>query len=511
MKISEVLNGVYDRAVGWRPASGAIKPVHIANGLFRDLLGERYRIDRVVAFAVPWKKKGDPEPDRNRTWDHLVNDLVDPTFAAFKAPYLKDRFEQLREFVRGLLAADQAVFPDADYTSLTLASRQMISGDRNDRDVGRFMAHLLKGKEGNGALAKVVIDCLKESDKPQDPLSLVVWPLLGQDAIFLAQSNKISPYANKDCETFFARIEEAADQLAQHESQQGNRLATLQRAVLFTCLTLLGHAQALGAKGDMNKRVPLLMVPEVPKGHRLALASEESLSRYYDAFEDWLAEALAQRLETGDPVTYGDKPEHDERLILPAKDKESVIAFLRSIKTADKGDGKEPMNDLLEERLSLYERALVKHTAANWNRVIGDTLAQSYFSEYTSGGPRDFIGGIGRKAGIIYPHFQGNSKDKRIRPSVAILDVLVKACTPVEEPIPLPKFLDLLWERFGIVVGGRTGGSDTDHAELLRQNGIDLSPTDLAANTQALVDQLVQIGLARRYPDNIAYVGSRNV
>lgn len=512
MKISEVLNGVYDHVVGWRPASGAIKPVHIANGLFRELLGERYNINKVVAFAVPWKKKGDPEPDPHRTWEYLVHDLADPAFSAFQPAYQKERFERLREFVRGMLAADQAVFPQADITSLTLACRQMISGDRNDREVGRFMATLLRGQDGDGALARVVIECLQDSDEPHDPLSLLVWPLLSKDVIRIPQDkSKVTPYDNKDCANFFKQIGDAADQLAKHEVLQGNRLAILQRSVLFVCLSLLAHAQALAADGDLDRRTPLLLVPDAAKGSRLALASEESLNRYYDAFEEWLAKTLSIRLQAGEPLIYAERPENNVVVDLPKNDKEAVRAFLKQFRTAEKGQGKEPNSEVMSGRMSLYERALVKHDNGDLHSIIGETLAQAYFNEYTSGGPRDFLGGVGRKVGVIYPHFQGNSRDKRIRPSVAVLDLLVRSCTPVEGPIPLPHFLDLVWQRFGIVVGGRTGGGDTDDGELLLRNGIDLSPSELEANTQALVDQLVQIGLARRYPDNITYVGFRNV
>ena len=511
MKISEVLNGVYDRSVGWRPSSGAIKPVHIANGLFRDLLGEQYDIKRPVAFAVPWRKKGDPEPDPKRTYQHLVDDTADPRFQAFRGQHFKDRFEKLREFTRGLLAADGAVFPQADYTSLTLSCRQMISPDRNDRDVGRFMAEILRGRGGTGSLAKVVADCLVEdSDRPRDPISLLVWPLLSQDSNpIVRKSTRCSPHDNSECREFFGKLEEAAHQLAGHETQQGNRLATLQRSVQFCCLALIAHAQALAAGGVLAARSPLLLVPEAPKGSRLALASEESLNSYYDTIEDWLALMLGRRIEKGEPVAYGSKDEDSEDvcLNLPAVRKDSVRRFLAEILT-EKGEPPKP--DVVDERMSLYERALVKHGRADWPTVIGETLVQSYVNEYTSGGPRQFLGGVGRKVGLVYPHFQGNSRDKRIRPSVAILDVLVKCCTPTGEPIPLTLFLDRLWERFGIIVGGRQG-DDGDDLALLRRRDIDVSPTDLEENTQALVDELVQVGLARRYPDNISYVGRYHV
>jgi hypothetical protein len=46
--------------------------------------------------------------------------------------------------------------------------------------------------------------------------------------------------------------------------------------------------------------------------------------------------------------------------------------------------------------------------------------------------------------------------------------------------------------------------------DLLQKNGIDISPTDLHENSLSLVDHLADIGLARRYPDNVAYVGKYN-
>jgi hypothetical protein len=47
--------------------------------------------------------------------------------------------------------------------------------------------------------------------------------------------------------------------------------------------------------------------------------------------------------------------------------------------------------------------------------------------------------------------------------------------------------------------------------ERLVEAGIDVGPTDLKENREALLEHLVDIGLARRYPDNVAYVGRFNV
>lgn len=510
MKIGEVLNGVYDKSVGWRPSSGAIKPVHIANGLFRDLIGQTYNIKRAVAFAIPWKKKNSPEMDPRRSYSYLVHETKDPRFQGFADDQYKERFERLREFIRGLLAADGAVFPQAEITSFSLTCRQMISSDRNDREVGRFMAEILRGQDKNGSLAKLVIEALsKNSETPQDPISFLAWPLLSQEPEHISRkSSRASPYDNRKLKQFFKQLEVAAQQLAEHEKSQGNRLATLQRAVHFSCLSLLSHVQALAVNGKLQNRPPLLLTMAATKGSRLALASEESLNNCYRSFESWLAEQLSLRLEKGQPIICGtDEGEEEECLPnLPAQRKDSVRKFLSEI-ADEKGNPVD--HELLDDRMSLWEQSSAKCGKDNWALVMGETIVQCYLNEYTSGGPRQFLGGVGRKAGIIFPHFQGRSKEKRIRPSVAILDVLVKSCCPSNEPIPFNQFLDHLWLRFGIVVGGRIGDEDCDR-ELLLNHCIDISQAELEENSLSFIDHLVQIGLARRYPDNIAYVGKYN-
>lgn len=504
MEIGRVLDEVYDKNVGWRPATGALKPVHIANGLFRGLLGQTYNIKTPLSFVIPWKRKNSPDMDPKRTYNYLVHEIQDPRFQTFRDEQNKERFEHLRDYARELLNADGGVFPDAKMASFSLTCRQLISSDLMDKEVGRFMAELLRGEDGKGPLAKLVKDCLT-NEQPLDPITFLAWPLLSHEPEHVSKtSSRCSPHGNSALKKYFDLLGKAAAQLADHQRQQGNRLATLQKAVHFSCLSLLGHAQALAANGNLSKRSPLLLTMTAPKNSLLAAASEESLNRYYECFESWLAECLAERLEKGRPIAYGNEDGKSEpcRVELPANRKDSVRKFLGEFLVREEN----VESDVIDDRMSLYEQSVANHGKDNWALVIAETLVQCYLNEYESGGPRQFLSGVGRKAGIIYPHFAGRSKDKRIRPSVSILDVLVKCCTPPDGAIPFNAFLDCLWERFGIVVGGRMGDGDSDH-ELLSGRDIDIGQADLEENTKGFIDHLVEIGLARRYPDNIAYVG----
>lgn len=507
MQIGEVLDYVYDKSVGWRPATGAIKPVHIANGLYRDLVGNYYDLKPTVSFVIPWKKKNNPAGDPKRTYEHLVEDPGEERFAGFKGGGQKKVFfGKFRDFLRGVLAADGAVFPDPEGSSLTLTCRQMITRDPMDKHVGHFMADIIRGQGKSGPLAKEVLAGIqKGSDRPIDPITLAAWPLLKteHDDKPLKQSTRCSPYDHKKLAKFYEHIEAAAADLAGHEANQGNRLATLQRTVHFACVALLAHAQALAVDGDLQERAPLLIAMEAPKGSPLAIASEASLTAYYESFETWLARQLGARLTKGQPLCRDDDGADEALDELPSLRRDSVRKWLNQVLLVK---GAPPTQESIDDRMYLYEQALAKHGKDDPGLVLGETLVQAYVAEYESGGPRKFLGGLGRKVGVIFPHFQGRSKEKRIRPSVPILDMLVKACTNAEGPLPLHEFQQRLWERFGMVLGTRQDDDGGDHA-LLVSHGIEVSKTDLDANVETFVDHLVQLQLARRYPDNITYIG----
>ena len=125
-----------------------------------------------------------------------------------------------------------------------------------------------------------------------------------------------------------------------------------------------------------------------------------------------------------------------------------------------------------------------------------------------SGGPEPFLRGVATRVGLLYPYGLGRSRDKRIDlPVRSILDVLVKSCTPLTPTSRWSAFWTVLGKDLESIVGGRVSGENND-LELLRRLGVDISATDLEENLNAFVGHLADIGLARKYPDNIAYVGN---
>lgn len=504
LKIGEILDNVYDNDLGWRPASGSIKPVHLANGLVRELQGGYYNLDVLHEFVVWWRKG--KVVDDERTLEHL---LEDPEWEARIGCYAgrRQEFERFRRYALGLLNTDRGLFPSLDHSSFSLTAGVMVTRSTNDRKLGAFAAALC-GKEGGGAgLADVLRECFC-SDRPRDPISAMVWPLLP------AENALQRPAKGTDSEKGTARalrrpfqkeilsaLQEASCALATHEAEQGNRLRSLQRAVLFASVATVSHAQALAADGKLAQRKPGVLAINGHKRSEMAVVSERSVSQMLVHFERWLTKRLAVLLREGRPLTSG------EPAIDVDSDGRSVRAMLRKILDSK---GRSPSDELLGERMAAYAQAKRAFPDADAAELIAITLVDCYLQEYESGGPRPFLQTLARRAGLLFPHFQGRSREKRLRPSVAVMDMLVRACVRSDEAVSLEEFLKRLWTRFGLILGGRRT-AEWDDVEFLADHGLATDPKVLQENTESFVDELGLMGLGRRFADGVTFLGEANV
>jgi len=497
MHIGQVLNSVYDEEVGWRPASGNVKPVHVANGLARALCGRSYDTTQLNHF-IRWTAKGG-QVDEDRSFEALVKrGDPDGAFASFAdAP---DMFERARRYTHGLLNNDKTVYPSVRDSAFTLTCAQMISLSPNDRKLGEFGAALLSGGAAE-ALAEELRKAL-QTELPQDPISAAVWPLLESEWHEEPRPERAAKtLKRKHTQQILDQLREAAGTLAKHEHAQGNRLRTLQRGVHFVCVAPQVHAQALAANGDLAKRPPALLALGGGYGSPVAIASERSLGLIYQGFQRWLGDQLAARLEAGRPLAEKEAP-----LEPKSSDARAIRAVLQQIGGASTSEQDKPASkEVLDARMADYADAR-RRLGDKAALALGHALVAAYSREFESGGPKEFILGLSRKAGLLFPHFGGGAREKRIRPSVPMLDMIVRACVEAGALVPIDEFLKRLWLRFGLIVGTRST-VDWSDSEYLADHGIGLDPSALVENGEALIAQLTQIGLARRYADNVTYVG----
>lgn len=491
MHIGQVLDTVFDDYVGWRPASGALKPVHVANGLLRSLCGEVADVQRLHEFLVWWQKG--KVPDDARTFEALMAADADDVYAGFK-DHPTQLFEQTRTYALGLLGGDRALFPARDSSSFSLTCKQMITRDYNDRHIGDFIAQVILGETDLAEIIRGYADVTR----PQDPITALAWPLLRGQPRKVEGARRHRVKQPRSHQEYITQMRAAAECLATHERRQGNHLRALQRVVQFGAVAVLAHAQALAAGGRLERRTPLLVAMSASRQSDIALASERSLDLTVRAFERWLGEKLSERIAAGEPLAPEENP-----LSVTSTNPKSVRAILARIGVAEKGHA-DPSDELIEGRMATYRRILEERESPA--EVLAHTLVDCYGRENKSGGPHPFLVGLARKVGLAYPHKQGAARNKRIRPTVLVLDMLVRACVPAGDSVSIDVFLERLWQRFGLVVGGRRS-EEHDDGETLVRAGISLDYQDLVGNTEALVDELTAMGLARRYPDAVAFVG----
>lgn len=498
MKIGEILNPVYDADVGWRPSSGGIKPAHVANGLVRAIQGARYDTQRLHEFVVWWKRGKKPNEERSIEALLEAHPHIYPGFT-------KD-FDRARRYATGLLGGDNALFPTMDNSSFSLTSGLMVTRDNNDRRLGLFAAALMGDPTDAQTLAAAVRGASRP-DAPRDPLTALVWPLLDEGAPTEASGGKPAERVKKALgrrhnAQFVSAMSEAARCLATHERAQGNQMRTLQRAVQFACVATITHAQALAAGGELSERPPALITLAGHRRSEVAVASERSLDQIFRRFEEWLAGRLAARIKKGKPLIEG-----AEALPSDTTDLRTIRPALARIGVA-KGKHGEPDEALLRERTYYYKSARqLLGDDAEPSQILARALVDAYAREFaSSGGPRRFLQGLGCRVGLLYPHFAGRAKDKRYRPSVPVLDMLVRACVPAGETVSLSAFFERLWDRFGLIVGGRRDDAWDDAAFLARHN-LPVDTPELLENTERFVDELAAMGLARRYADDVTFVG----
>ncbi|MCA9607807.1 MAG: hypothetical protein KC619_19495 [Myxococcales bacterium] len=497
MKIGEILNPVYDADVGWRPASGNTKPAHVANGLVRAIQGARYDTQRLHEFVVWWKRGKKPNEERS------IEALLEAHPHIY--PSSTKDFDRARRYATGLLGGDSALFPTMDNSSFSLTSGLMVTRDHNDRQLGLFAAALMGDPGDHETLAAAVRDA-SSPDAPRDPLTALVWPLLDDGPPTDASGGKPAERVKKALgrrhnAQFVSAMSEAARCLATHERAQGNQMRTLQRAVQFACVATITHAQALAAGGALSERPPALMTLAGHRRSEVAVASERSLDLIFRRFEGWLAGRLAARIKKGKPLIEG-----AEALPFDTTDLRTIRPALAKIAAA-KGAHEEPDEALLRERTYYYKSARqLLGEDVEPAEILARALVDAYAREFASGGPRRFLKILGCRVGLLYPHFAGRAKDKRYRPSVPVLDMLVRACVPAGETVPLSTLLERLWDRFGLIVGGRR--DDTwDDAAFLAHHDLPVDMPELLENAERFVDELAAMGLARRYADDVTFVG----
>jgi hypothetical protein len=484
-ELRKAISDEIHRRHGYRFMEAKIKPVHIANSLMRnehlcvgrmDVLEQlfeatlnRNTIDRRLDAA---QLLVDAQRER---WGRLgeTDDLRSSAL-----------FTKVLPLIRTLLGADGAVFGSSpEWSSFSSPTALTVTPDASDDGAGGFVHRLWGGFEESNRLDILsLLNTLTAPDKMSselDDLSALLAPLVE------GTKKKVLPAVlSEDLFTGYSPVEQslrdAANSLAAYEEKlQPNPIATLQRVILLAALSVFTHASTRPKERYDGVNRPLLLDATGDRYSNVADASTRCVSQLISDARAYMADVLRDLLRLQNNAWYT-----------------NPIDSLNSLLEAR---GHAP----IDQRHKLVEKLddiVAESEPADIERELSEEIIRTV--EGSSGRGLDgYLRLLGVRSGLLYP--QQKNPNKRLVPTDRTLEVLVASTIDVNaRPLEYRDFLDVLLQRWNIIVGGGTVDST-----LLTQVGSHVPARELTENSNRFLTRLESIGLARRLADSVAVVG----
>ncbi len=467
VEIEQARVWVEEEYVGFSPSTSSVKPVHIANGLYRTVLEARANTSALNRAVLASTTKG--VVPKGHSLDDVYGSLEQQD--RIDDDVSKDDLMKLRKMLYLMLNADHAIY-EGGMESYSAGYAGFVSNDRIGQDGGEFVALWL------GRYAPELHELVKSDlASPYDIISIVTAPLMDDgmsvyhpplDEDRLACFRQPNPVIAQR----FADLAAAATTLYQHISQQENKLLRLRQAVLFACFLLTRHLAWLEHYylPDIPPAIFLLDFSS-RSDSAIARASQlaynrvcQSICRFYTwAFDDYLARgwhggiALAAELATTEPSYKG--------------------------KTST-------------EARQYWRLAAAEGGSNPYAQAIYDILAMEAQSN-----PINYLRQLGIRSGLMLP--AGNRQPiKRFAVRQDMLEMLVRGAVAPGKSVTMDELLELFWQRYGIIIGGRS----EDEARLLEANIYQADTQELQQNAQNFAMRLQDLNFAQLLADGVLEV-----
>jgi len=487
----DLLRRIYDEEFGFIPTNSSMKPVHVANGIARRILGTQTDFAPLARLLRQYvdNQKGGFKEERNPN-SAILEDFGGRFTDRFDNPPSDEAMTRFRSLAKDTLGADDAVFPTA--ASFTLSHARMVTNDISDNGLGDLLASLLMGGAPQRPdTAAALLRELLHSDT--DPWTTIAWPLLGigdeQPAALGAtaqlRADRSAALLATDTQGTFVSptlrvLRDRYDQLAEYERARGSKLTTLRRLVLFG--VFLTHVHIIRRCRDVipdGPRPPILL--DLFDGRRRSLreASAASLQAGFRAVE----QVVVHRIRGHMAAVCGDDP----------------VAFVAALPHSDQWD------------------AVAREFEAQSSGTDPvDAIAESFWKVgYSRVGPKEVQGfpwntllALGRRAGYLLPYDnrgRGGKEHKRYGANAEFAELLVASTVTPGDLVDFDEFLDRLRQSFGIVLGRTTDFDVIRHNDLnpgdAVRRSVSVIEADLRANLHAFRDLVIEIGFARSYAD----------
>ena len=458
--IEDANKWVAERYVGFQPNTGRIKPVHVANGLFRQALGKKFCTKGLINILLC--KDTQNVYSECRTNEYITDEMP------------LDQFEELRTTLRSIVSVDDGVYEDG-MDSHSAANQVFVSNDRVGQESGQFIAAWLKKYEPD--LLRILIKSLED---PQDEITRIFVPILPKDEevhisrYSLPEENLLLNGGNTSgaADTLIGEFKCAGHTLAKNLEGSESTLYSVRLIVRYACLQVIRHMANLERfylEEELEPQPLLLMFADNPG---IKLVSKNTYSAACQAMSRFYAFAYGKYLE-------------DKLLLEPDELLELQPPTLRG-KLRPGGE------DIWKDAISYRDDFNDPYSA------LGNSMFELVTS-HRNYGPVEYFRTLGRKIGISQPK---NQTHQWYKPKPEMMDLLLKCALVPGETVELHELIERLWRRFGFVIGARGGCIEA----LVRARAPFVTHEMLKENEGAFARSLVENGLARSLPDGVLMI-----
>lgn len=467
--------GIEHEYIGFSPNTTNVKPVHLANGMFRWLLNEANDTSRLFQFVFSSSKKDGTIP-KGHELDKVYQWLLDEERIETEVPLAS--VSQFRAMLLKIVAADKpSAVSTGGMESYSAGFSSFVSNDRIAQDAGEFLAVWLTKQAPE--FTDLVIDSIKTDN---DPITILGKPLFGTPKAARMQIENVENIRcfHPSCPLFVSagmqRLATAAAKLSQQLRRHPNKLVRLRMAVIlgaFLIVRYMADLEYLFVAAGNQRRPAFLLDFSTSERSPMRLASQhsyilvcQSIIRFYTwMFADYLR---SQGFGADD---FG----------------QDFPAYGHPMKRPDEQICREVWQEAAN-------RAKVESDIySSYGQAVYDILA--LLAEAT---PVQYLRQIGIRCGLFWPPYN-LQPTKHLTPRQDMLEVLVRSVAGPGEILDMETIQSRLWDTFGIVIGGRP-----DDLSLLFERGIyQADDRALEENQAAFAQKLSDLNFARLLADGV--------
>ncbi len=476
--IKKERQGIEHQYIGFSPNTTNVKPVHLANGMFRRLLDEAHDTRRLFQFV--FSAKSDGTIPKGHQAEDVFQWLLDEDRIS-QGDVTQDSASMFRPTLLKIVAADKpSAVSTGGMESYSAGFSSFVSNDRIAQDAGEFLSLWLSRQAPE--FAELLAGSIRDDT---DPITILSRPLFNSpttakmqienpDGIRCFQDTCPPPVS-----TGMRDLAAAATRLSLQLKQHPNKLVRLRMVVMlgaFLILRYMADLEYLYAAAENQRRPAFLLDFSTSERSPMRLASQhsyilvcQSITRFYAwMFADFLR---SRQLDLDDLAQ--DNPAYGQ----PMKEKDELIC-------------REVWQEAVVQAKTAGDPYLV------YGQAVYDILA--LLAEAT---PIQYLRQIGIRCGLFWPPYN-LQPTKHLSPRQDMLEVLVRSVASPGELLDMETLQDRLWATFGIVIGGRS-----DDLSLLLERGIyQADDRALEENQAAFAQKLSDLNFARLLADGVLQI-----